>query len=256
MSVVTATKGVEGVKTERVRAATVFYSSMSGALLLIVLLGFGRSLYLRPYFNNTPLAPSVLTHGIVLTTWYVLAFVQALLVASRRVGVHRRLGWGVVGAGVAALVASTFVTVNFLARRRASGTNIIARIAGLSAIVWGDIAALLAFVVFFPLAIALRRRPEAHKRLMLLSSMSLLEPAMFRIWGWSVFRGVNRDVASLVVLLALLMVLALYDLGSLRRVHAATVAGGALLLGSRAVALFVIAGSEVGRSFIRALAGV
>jgi hypothetical protein len=242
--------------TERVRTAGAFYSGMSGALLLIVLMGFGRSLYLRSYFNNAPLPPSVWAHGMVLTGWYALSFVQAMLVASRRVDIHRRLGWAVAGIGVGVLVVSTAVTVNFLARRKALGTNVAARLAGFSAIVWGDIAALVAFVVFFPLAVILRRRPQAHKRLMLLASMSLLEPAMFRIWGWSVFRGVNRDVASLVVLLALLLVLASYDLSSHRRVHTATLLGGALLLGSRAVAIFVIAGSESGRSFVRALASM
>ena len=236
-----------------VTAGRTFYAAMSGLLLLIVLMGFSRSLYLRPFFDTTPLVPSVLLHGVVLTTWFVAAFVQSLLVTSRRLDVHRRLGWVVVGVGVAVLVMSTLVTANFLARRQALGTNIEARIANFSLIVWGDIAALFAFICFFGAAIALRRRSEAHKRLMLLASMSILEPAMFRIWGWAIFRGVDRHVASLCVLLALVLAMGAFDVLSRRRVHQVTLVGGALLIGTRAVALYLVANSGAGLAFIRSL---
>jgi hypothetical protein len=230
-----------------------FYSGMSGLLLLIVLMGFGRSLYLRSFFDSTPLVPSVLLHGIVLTAWFVAAFVQSLLVASRRLDVHRRFGWVVAGVGAAVLVVSTAVTANFLTRRHALGTNIEARIANFSLIVWGDIAALVAFALFFGGAIALRRNFQTHKRLMLLASMSILEPAMFRIWGWTLFRGVDRNLASLEVLLLLVLAMAAYDFFSNRRVHQATLVGGALLIGARVVALYLVADSHAGLAFIRSL---
>jgi hypothetical protein len=148
---------------------------------------------------------------------------------------------------------STAVTANFLARRHALGTNIERGIANFSLIVWGDIAALVAFTCLFGIAIVLRRRTEAHKRLMLLTSLSILEPAMYRIWGWAMFKDVDRHLGSLCVLFILVAAIAIYDAVSRRRVHPATLAGGAVLLGTRAVALYVVASSTTGLAFIRSL---
>lgn len=230
-----------------------FHAAFSGALLLVVLLGFGRSLYLRPLFDVPPLPPSVWVHGIVLTAWYLGAFMQASLVAARRVDIHRRLGWFVAGIGAAVIAIGTSVTLNFIGRRASLGANIEARLGFFSDIVWGDLAAIVAFILFFVLAIALRKRSEIHKRLMILASLSILEPALYRIWGWQIFGGVDRNWASLGVLFVAVLVLALHDIRSHRRVFAVTLWGGVLLLGSRMIGLNVIADSEAGLSFIRSL---
>src|SRR4029077_3127834 len=62
----------------------------------LVLVGFTRSLYARALFHPDPIPPYLYLHGIVLTSWFVLAFVQALLVSAGRAESHRRIG--VVGA--------------------------------------------------------------------------------------------------------------------------------------------------------------
>ena len=255
-AVMSGTPGTVPAAEERrahVGARRLFYVGMSGALLVIVLMGFSRSLYFRPFFNVAAIPASVWTHGLVLTAWFVAVFLQAILVARRRVDLHRQFGWMVAGTGVAVLLVSTAVTVNFLSRRQALGTDVEARLATFSLIVWGDIAALVAFALFFGTAVALRHRPEVHKRLMLLSSLSILEPAMFRIWGWPIFGGVDRHLASLGALLALLLALGVYDVASRRKVHAATLLGGVFLIGTRVVALFAMADSETGRSLLRRL---
>jgi hypothetical protein len=74
-----------------------FYSRMAIGLVVIVLLGFGPSFYLRgivpPYPRPNPsLPPSVLLHGVLLTLW-ILAFVaQTQLVAARQTKLHMKLG--------------------------------------------------------------------------------------------------------------------------------------------------------------------
>ena len=230
-----------------------FFMVMSGALLLIVLLGFGRSLYLRPFTDLPSLPPAVWVHGSILTAWYVGAFAQATLVTSGRTDLHRRLGWWVAGVGAAVIVVGTTVTLAFVGRRAALGTDIEGRIRFFADIVWGDIAAIVAFAVFFGLALAWRKRVDLHKRLMILGSLALLEPALFRIWGWKVFAGVDRNWAALGVLVVAVVVLALHDLATRRKVLAVTLLGGVLLVGSRMLALFVVAPSAGGLAFIRAL---
>lgn len=230
-----------------------FHALMSGALLVIVLLGFGRSLFLRPFMDLPPLPAAVWVHGSILTAWYVGAFAQASLVSAGRTDLHRRLGWWVAGIGAAVIVIGTTVTLAFVGRRAALGTDIEARIRFFSDIVWGDIAAIVAFIVFFGLALAWRKRPDLHKRLMILGSLALLEPALFRIWGWKMFAGIDRNWAALAVLSVAVVFLAIHDLSTRRRVLAVTLLGGVLLLGSRMLGLFVIAPSAGGLAFIRAL---
>jgi hypothetical protein len=226
---------------------------MAGGLLLIVLLGFTPTLYLRAFFDVPEIPVSVFVHGIVLTAWFVTFFLQTALVAVRRTDIHRRLGWVAGGLGVAVLATSTAVTLNFVPRRVALGANLEASLARMSVVLWSDFAALLAFTLFLSTAIALRRHPESHKRLMLLSSISLVLPALARIFlRWPVFAGL--DIAlGLGVLLLLLLALGLYDIVSRKQVHPVTLLGGSFFMGAQLVSIFVIATSETGRSFVRGL---
>jgi hypothetical protein len=229
------------------RAGGTFYIGMSGALLLIVLMGFARTLYLRVFFDVPQIPPSVWLHGIVLTAWFVGFFLQTTLVAIHRIDIHRRLGWVVAGLGVAVLAISLAVTLNFVPRQRALRVDIV------SSIVWSDLSALVAFAIFLSTAVALRRRPEMHKRLMLLSSISIIQPAISRMSRWPLFGGIDATLSSLGGLLLLLLVLGLYDVVSHKRVHAVTLLGGSFLMGSKIVSTFVVANSEVGHSFVRGL---
>ena len=235
------------------RARSRFYVAMAGGLLLIVLLGFTRTLYLRAFFDVPEIPVSVFVHGIVLTAWFVAFFLQTALVAVRRTDIHRRLGWVAGGLGVAVLASSTAVTLNFVPRRVALGANLEASLARMSVIVWADFAALLAFTIFLSTALALRRHPESHKRLMLLSSISLVQPALARIFIWSGFAGLDNIVLALVSTLLLVFALGLYDLVSRKRVHSVTLLGGSFFMGAMLVSIFLIATSEAGRSFVRGL---
>jgi hypothetical protein len=226
---------------------------MSATLLVIVLMGFARTLYLRAIFDVPQIPVSVLLHGIVLTAWFVASFLQTSLVAVHRIDIHRRLGWMVAGLGVVLLAITVAVTLNFVPRRRALGADIEAGVAGLSSVVWGDLSALVAFAIFLPTAVALRRRPEMHKRLMLLSSISIIQPAMSRISRWPVFDGLDATLSSVGGLFLLLLALGVYDVVSHKRVHGVTLLGASFLMGSRIVSIFVVASSEVGRAFIRGL---
>jgi hypothetical protein len=231
-----------------------FYVGMSSTLLLIVLAGFTPTLYLRAFFDVPEIPVSVFVHGIVLTAWFVAFFLQTALVAVRRTDIHRRLGWVGGGLGVAVLATSTAVTLNFVPRQVALGVDIEAKIARFSVVVWSDFAALLAFTIFLSTAIALRRHPESHKRLMLLSSISLVPPALSRIFiRWPVFAGLDDIVWGLVSQLLLVFALGLYDLVSRKRVHPVTLLGGSFFMGARLVSIFLIATSEAGRSFVRGL---
>jgi hypothetical protein len=85
----------------------------------------------------------------------------------------------------------------------------------------------LGFAVFVAAAVAFRRRREAHRRLMLLGTSSLLPPAVFR---WPLVGGSPVTVA--IVLVAFLAVAPLGDLLAGRRIHPVSLWGGVALLAS------------------------
>lgn len=74
-----------------------FYSRMALFLVLLVVLGFGPSFYLRgivpPYPRPNPsLPPAVILHGTVFTLWMALIVAQTQLIGAGKPAVHMRLG--------------------------------------------------------------------------------------------------------------------------------------------------------------------
>jgi len=187
-----------------------------------------------------------------MTAWFVLFLAQAMLVAVRRTDVHRKLGFVGAGLGVAVLVTSLMVTAQ-LVPRLAETRGIDGAVAGAPSIVWANAAALLCFAVFLSSAIALRRRAEVHKRLMLLAAISVVQPAIARISRWTMFDSIENALFSLMVLSVLILPLLVHDFVSRRRIHPVTIVGGGLFLGMRAVAIYGIAASDFGRSVVRSL---
>lgn len=235
------------------RSRSRFFFAMSGVLLLVVLAGFTRTLYLRPVFDVPGVPGYVLLHGVVMSAWFVGIFVQTGLVAARRVGAHRTLGWLVAGVGVAMIPAGAYVTLTTTARRAALGAP-IERIVSLgSEVVWSDLGALSCFSLLLSAAIWVRRRSDLHKRLMLIASISMISPALSRIFAWPVFAGLDNHVLGVGGMLLLFAPLFVHDLATRRRVHAITVAGATLVMSVKLICMYVIAPSGPGQAFVRGL---
>ena len=142
---------------------------------LIVLAGFARTYYLKPLFSTPDLPGRIVhLHGIVMTAWVILFIVQVSLVAKRRTRIHQRLG--IFGGVLAALVVVVgILTALYAAARGASpGPPALAFLI----IPFGD---MFIFAVLIGLALYFRRKPDVHKRLMLLAAINLLTPAIARI---------------------------------------------------------------------------
>jgi hypothetical protein len=158
-----------------------FYLVMAIAVAVVVAIGFGRNLDARLLHPPMPRPPVLYLHVAVATAWVLLFVAQAALVRSRKVAWHRRLGLG--GLAVGTLlpplgIATAIVTTRMgIAEDPANGIDAMA----FFAISCLD---MLAFALAFALAIAWRRRPGYHKRLMLIATCSLLSApfARFPLW--------------------------------------------------------------------------
>lgn len=145
---------------------------------LVVLAGFARTYYLKGFFEAPPLAsPLVHLHGALMTIWVALFGAQVWLISSKRVRVHQRLGYSAIP------LAGLIIAVGFVAAVRAakygaaSAPPAIPRLAFLLV----PLSDLVMFAILFGGAVYFRRKPAAHKRLMLLTAINFLPPAVARI---------------------------------------------------------------------------
>lgn len=153
----------------------VFFTGMSFLALLTVLAGFAPTYYLRgPDLPSLPV--TVQLHGIVFTAWFLLFVTQTALVAAHRTDIHRRLG--LVAVGVAGLVVVLGTAVAIGALRQGFGPAFGMEPSTFFSIPMGDI---LAFAILVSAAVVLRRKADAHKRLMLLATVTLLPAAFARL---------------------------------------------------------------------------
>jgi MFS family permease len=198
-----------------------FYTGIAIAAAAAVLVGFSRTFYLRTHFEPAALATVLRLHGIVFSSWMALFVVQTSLIAARRTATHRRLGW------VGAALAGTMVVVGIVAAVFAGRRDIAAGYIDESLTFFATpVLSMAVFGFFVGTAIVFRGRPETHKRLMLLATVSILDAAIAR-WPIS---GISAPLAYYGLTDAFIAVAILYDFLSRRRVSPVYIWGGLLIL--------------------------
>jgi hypothetical protein len=190
-----------------------FFCAMAVILWASVLFGFAKTYFLAGMVR-APL-PNLLihVHGAAFTLWMVLLVVQIGLISAKRIAWHKRLGLFGFGLAMAMLVLGSLAATDALRRGSAP--------LGLSARTFYvvPISDMLVFGVLVYLAYRARRQPAAHKRLILIATIGLMDAAVGR-WPVAFFQA-NPKAQDLVPLAFLLLVMA-YDLVSLRRIQKST----------------------------------
>lgn len=247
-----------------------FFLIGSLTLIAVVAIGFGPTLYLPPWLGRvdvptgSPSLPThLLLHGIALSAWFSLVALQAVLVATGRSYLHRRLGWIALGL-VPAVVVSSLITLQrvlprFLESPLAADPGRRAQIVErASQVIVGDTFTLIVFVSLVACALYRRSQPVTHSRLMFLASAKLVGPAL----------ATNRTIGGLVVpfLPAALLPstvfvgfciagLVAYDLATRKRVEKATLLGAAAIVAALVLASW-LQRTELGRAYVGWLSGV
>lgn len=191
-----------------------FYTGMAVLMCACVYIGFGPT-----YFNaglvRAPLFSPVLhIHGAVFTLWMLLFTAQAVLVSAHRVRWHRSLGT------IAFFLPPVMIVLGVMAAVTALRHGV--RIGPLDPATSFAIPmiGLIGFVPVMYFSWATRRRPDVHKRLILIATAGLVEAAFGR-FPWAAL-GVPPAAGALLGLGILLVLIVLYDVVSLRRIHRAT----------------------------------
>ncbi|WP_199902476.1 hypothetical protein [Azospirillum sp. B4] len=134
--------------------------------------------YWKPVIDGTFHRPAIIhIHGFVLFSWCVFYFAQTLLAARGRTPDHR--SWGLAGIALFSVMVCTIlagqVAILNLNERLGFGDE-ARRFAAVS------LTALPMLIAVFILAITMVRRPEVHKRLMVLLMAMLMQPAIARVF--------------------------------------------------------------------------
>src|ERR1700704_1119998 len=155
--------------------AQYFYFCMALACMAVAFLGFAPTYWLPMASGSFSSTPVVHFHGMLFFAWTLYFAFQTWLAASGRTARHRSLGLIGVSLATAMTIFGFLVAVNAMKQSAAIGQTD----AGIAFVIV-PLSGILFFAVVLTLAIAARARPEIHKRLMLLASISLLDAAVAR----------------------------------------------------------------------------
>jgi uncharacterized membrane protein YozB (DUF420 family) len=228
----TQARGARSEQTRRVKVGRWFYIGTALFMIVLSAAGFGPS-FIEEGKRTAPPTPLVIAHGFVAAMWLLLFLVQVTLVANRRTAVHRRVGK--IGPVVAALmIVLGYLTIIEFARRGYDLSGDLQRAPlppGIPPPTPEEfVAAILApflgfanFAILIGLGLWFRNRPEVHKRLMLLASVSLALTPLIHLSGNLVGRwpslSAGLSMAVPVTYILVLFVGAAHDKLSRGRIH-------------------------------------
>jgi hypothetical protein len=158
-----------------VRQASQFYVRMAVVCVAVALAGFAPTYWMPLLRGTLDVPPLTHVHALFFYGWLLLFLRQTMLAASGRIARHRELGV----AGVALATGMCFVglgmTITSLTRMLALGGGDSAR-----AFAIVSVSAVVLFAGLFAAAIVNVKKPEIHKRLMLLTTVSMLQAGIGR----------------------------------------------------------------------------
>ena len=208
----------------RRRLDNIFFPAMALLALAIVINGFGRSYFFAGMVRAPLPSPLVHAHAAILTTWIAVQVLQPVQVAANKVEWHQRLGTFGMLVAVAVPIIAMLAAIGE-GRRHPFG------IRDLASDFTFAIAAIVDFTILAFLGLRERHRDlSAHKRLMLLATISILGPAIGRLWF------VTSPAIYYAVFAILLGLVIAFDRTSLRRIHRATIFGVVLIVVSQGLA--------------------
>jgi len=203
-------------------ADRVFFSVMPFVMLAMVLYGFARTYFLVGMVA-APLPNKLIhIHGAAFTSWMILLIVQTALVSTKHVKWHMGLGLYGFALAVAMVVLGTLAAVDAMRR----GETVLGLDPQTFFVIPVTGMVLFGTLVFF--AFKLRRHTEAHKRLILMATMALMDAAIGRWQHPAILQRIppTQDL----VMLALLLTLVVFDLFNLHRVSKYTWRGALFVM--------------------------
>jgi len=187
-----------------------FYFFMSLLVAAIVIYGFSHTVN-QNLIHAAPPRPWLLwVHGTLFSAWVAFFILQSALVRTRNVPLHRLLGW--FGATLAAAMTVVGITAAITMGRFDLHVLHESFAVPFLIVPFWDIAC---FTTLFWLAVTWRKKPETHRRMMLMATCVLTSAAFGRFpWQAIIQHGWFYAGVDLLIVLGVVR-----DLVVTRRVH-------------------------------------
>ena len=186
-----------------------FYTSAGALFLLLTFIGFRHYILGGTHPDGSPFHPALLAlvvlHSSAVFAWFVLFFLQSLLISVQNRRLHMKLGWSVLAIGSAIALTGPIVAVRS-----------IQLTPPFSLFGWPYsrfllimLTEIVLFTTFVTIGVLNRRRPGIHRPMMLMASLALLSGATSRtpffhaIFGDSTAAGFFGPVILIGALLVL-----------------------------------------------------
>jgi hypothetical protein len=197
-------------------AEHIFFGGMAILLCVIVIIGFSPT-YFRAGMLRAPLPSPILHfHGAAFTLWMLLFLIQSALISARRVAWHRSLGTIAFCLPPIMIALGLVAAIDALHRQVTIGP--LDPAVSLSIPLLG----IVCFAIVIVASWRARKRPDAHKRLILLATIGLVEAAFGRFPWTRMGLGIPPAAGAVTGLGILILLLIGYDLISLHRIHRST----------------------------------
>jgi hypothetical protein len=212
-----------------------FFLLYVGLIWLAVVAGFGTEMIRRLNSNVAPFPVAVHVHALITLAWLGLLTSQTALIRKRELRLHRK--WGTVGGilAVAVVLVGLWAAVAF----EKLAMNTPERRPHFLAIEWSNV---IEFGGLAAAAIIARKRPAAHKRLILLATLGLTAAAFNRAIGKPFLHpllgsGVWQTWIQIFSLTDLMVLgIGVYDWRTRGRIHPAWALGALWILAGQLIA--------------------
>ncbi|HVW15351.1 MAG TPA: hypothetical protein VHB54_16085 [Mucilaginibacter sp.] len=177
------------------------------AIFGIVFLGFFKTYFgLFPSFNNVTAIQHI--HGLLFTTWFVLLFVQPLLIRYGKYRAHRTIG-----RFTYVLVPCIIISIHFIARE--AYLNAVAAHRPRPDILAGtyfQVYQIFDFAILYLLAIINKHRTPYHMRYMIATSLAIVGAGMRRLFAHILHMDAEALLLGFLIPDLFLLGLIVYDL--------------------------------------------
>src|SRR5450631_1125187 len=185
-----------------------FYFAMSLLIAIIVAMGFSRTVNGNLLHPPIPRPLILWFHAAAFSGWVIFFMFQSALVRTHNVKWHRFFGW--FGAGLGSVMVPLGVVTSIIMGRFDTYQE---HLPGAEAFLIVPFYDMVAFGVFFGLAVLWRKKSEFHRRLIFIATCGLLDAAFGR-YDYIYNHGLFFPCLDAVILLGVLR-----DLYVNRRIH-------------------------------------
>jgi len=187
----------------RPRSDGFFYSGAALVILVLTVIGFWPFYARGLAFGDRTISPGILplvrVHAAAMSAWVILFLAQSLLIRTRNHRLHMKLGWS------ALVIASTIGITGALIAVRSVKADPDFQFWGMEyrqflLVMLAEVGLYTSFVMA---GLWFRKRPETHRSMMLLASLSILggatvrTPFFFPIFGEAGWMGIFGPIFAL-----------------------------------------------------------